>query len=221
MEFLSSASWWISFVLLSISCFIAQLGVSGKGKTPSSLMGWGFSLIIGTVIAAFIFTGWQGGLTILVLSIVLSFISFLIIQAFVGRKENMEQKNSRRIDIENIRIQFKGKPFNQLIKHHLKKQKPRQIYDGLQGTMAMLPENARSTLENFIDRWNEKTYDKELWQKDTSQVFTEIVDDARSILSPIGAPTDDETLFNMFQIVVLTYSWNASDQPNMQKFIGI
>ena len=133
----------------------------------------------------------------------------------------MEQKNSRRIDIENIRIQFKGKPFNQLIKHHLKKQKPRQIYDGLQGTMAMLPENARSTLENFIDRWNEKTYDKELWQKDTSQVFTEIVDDARSILSPIGAPTDDETLFNMFQIVVLTYSWNASDQPNMQKFIGI
>lgn len=85
MEFLSSGIWWIAFVLLFISCFVAQLGVLGRGKSPSSLMVWGYSLIIGTIIAAFIFIGWQGGLAILVLSVVLSFLAFLIIQAFGGR----------------------------------------------------------------------------------------------------------------------------------------
>ena len=162
MEFLSSGAWWIAFVLLFISCFIAQLGVTGRGKSPSSLMGWGFPLIIGTIIAAFIFTGWQGGLAILVLSLVLSFISFLVIRTFGRRKDNMERKNPDRINIENLKIQFKGKPFNQLIKHHLKKQNPRQIYDGLQSTIAMLPWDARSKCEYFIDRWNERAYDKEL-----------------------------------------------------------
>ena len=84
MEFLSSGTWWVAAVLLLLSCFIAQLGVLGRGKSPSSLIVWGYSLIIGSIIATFIFTGWQGGLAILVLSLVLSFAAFLIIRRFRG-----------------------------------------------------------------------------------------------------------------------------------------
>ena len=84
MEFLSYGTWWITFVLLFISCFIAQLGVLGRGKFLSSLMVWGYSLIIGSIIAAFIFTGWQGGLAILGLSLVFSFTAFLVIRRFIG-----------------------------------------------------------------------------------------------------------------------------------------
>ena len=53
----------------------------------------------------------------------------------------------------------------------------------------------------------------------TSEVFSEIIEDARSLLLSINAPTDDETLFNMFQVVILSYAYSASDQPAMRKFI--
>ena len=74
MDFLSSGSWWFLVILDFISCFITQLGVAGRGKSPSNLMIWGFSLAIGTIIAAFIFTGWQGGLGVFVLALIFSIV---------------------------------------------------------------------------------------------------------------------------------------------------
>ncbi len=85
----------------------------------------------------------------------------------------------------------------------------------------MLPESAFEIAIGFIDIWNDRGYDKSLWSKDTSEVFLAIVEDARSLLSSAGIPIDDETLFNMFQIVVLSYAYSASDQRKMRKFIGI
>ncbi len=77
----------------------------------------------------------------------------------------------------------------------------------------------QSLAVDFIDRWNERVYEKSFWQTDTSEVFSEIIEDARSLLLSINAPTNDETLFNMFQVVILSYAYSASDQPTMRKFI--
>ena len=87
----------------------------------------------------------------------------------------------------------------------------------------MLPSSARHLAEGFIYRWGEAVYvyNKEFWHTDTSKIFLRITEDARLVLESSGAPTDDETLFNMFQIVVLSYAYSASDQPKMRKFIGI
>lgn len=126
------------------------------------------------------------------------------------------------INIESLKVQFKGKPFNQLIKYHLKRQKDKRILrEAVNDTIAMLPESAFEIAIGFIDIWNDRGYDKSLWSKDTSEVFLAIVEDARSLLSSAGIPIDDETLFNMFQIVVLSYAYSASDQRKMRKFIGI
>jgi len=126
------------------------------------------------------------------------------------------------VNVDNLKLQFKGNPFNLLIKQHLKKLKdPQKFMEAIFGTTQILSLSAQSLTESFIDRWNERVYDKEFWRKDTSDVFSEIIEDARSALSSVNAPTDDETLFNMFQIVVLSYAYSASTQPKMQKFIGI
>jgi len=135
--------------------------------------------------------------------------------AIIGRRK-MEK-----IDLAKLKVGFQEKPFNQLVKHHLKKQNTRQLFEGALGTKAMLPASAQPLCEGFIDRWNERVYDREFWHLDTAQVFSNIIEDARLLLETAGVLTDDETLFNMFQIVVLSYAYSASDQPNMRKFIGI
>ncbi len=127
-----------------------------------------------------------------------------------------------RINLERLKVQFKGKPFNKLIKYHLKRQgNADKLRQETVGTMAMLPESAYGLCMDFIDRWNDRAYEQSFWRRDTSEVFSEITEDAHSLLSSAGIPTDDETLFNMFQIVVLSYAYSASDQPKMRKFIGI
>jgi len=127
-----------------------------------------------------------------------------------------------KLSIEQLRSQFKGKPFYRLVEHYLKKEKrTKELKEAVLETMDLLPPSARYLSVAFIERWNERSYEKEFWQKDTSKVFSEIVEDARAALAWVDASTDDETLFNMFQIVALSYAYSASDQPNMREFIGI
>jgi hypothetical protein len=125
------------------------------------------------------------------------------------------------VNLSELRTGFKGRPFSQLIGHHLNRQSQDQRIQGINGTIAMLPEKARGLVEGFIDRWNLRAYDRTLWQTDTASVFDEITEDARNVLSDIGLAADDDMLFNMFNIVVLSYAYSAYDQPKMREFMGI
>lgn len=62
-------------------------------------------------------------------------------------------------------------------------------------------------------------YDQTFWQRDTASVFNEVIEDAKNVLSRVGVDADDETAFNMFNSVVLSYAWNAYDQPKMREFV--
>jgi len=120
-----------------------------------------------------------------------------------------------------LRAQFAGSCFCELVQHHLRRQSQDQRMQGIRGTTEMLPEEARAFVEGFIDRWNIHAYDQGFWQRDTASVFDEIIGDARSVLSPLGVSADDEAAFNMFNIVVLSYAYSAYDQPKMREFMGI
>lgn len=76
-------------------------------------------------------------------------------------------------------------------------------------------------MEGFIDRWNLREYDQVFWYTDTASVFDGITLDAKKVLSEIGLEADDEMLFNMFNIIALSYAYSAYDQPKMREFMGI
>ncbi|MFQ5688414.1 MAG: hypothetical protein ACE5GV_17340 [Candidatus Scalindua sp.] len=126
-----------------------------------------------------------------------------------------------KIDLGKLKERYCGEPFHKLVEYHLKRQKQDTRISGLHGTIQLLPESARSLVEEFIDRWNTKAYDKQFWGTDTSIVFSEIINDARNFLTNAGAPTDDDTLFNMFNVVVMNYAYSVYDQPKMREFVGI
>jgi hypothetical protein len=129
---------------------------------------------------------------------------------------------NRKMNIEELRRQFMGKPFHLLIEYHIQqgKSKANLLLSGL-GMRELLPPSTQNIASEFIDRWNEPStvYDPQFWQSATSEVFSKITGDAQSILSSANASTDDETLFYFFQIVVLNYAYNAIDQPSMREFI--
>lgn len=125
------------------------------------------------------------------------------------------------IDLNQLKSSFIGRPFYQLIEQHLKKQNTRKLQEAVLGTIEFLPSEAKYLAEGFIDRWNEQVYNKKFWSTDTSEIFTKIIEDAREVLHKASIPVDDKTLFNMFEIVVLSFAYSTSNQPKMQKFIGI
>jgi hypothetical protein len=125
------------------------------------------------------------------------------------------------INLDEIRTQLKGKPFYRMVEHHLDgKTQDKRIYE-LQGTIAMLPGKLQKLAEDFIAHWNQRAYNNEFWQTDTSNVFDEIVADAEDVISEAGLHFDDKTLFKMFNIVVLSYAQRAYNQPEIKKSMGL
>jgi hypothetical protein len=131
------------------------------------------------------------------------------------------KRKTQIINLSELRAGAKGRPFFQLIEHHLNSQSQDQRIQGINGTIAMLPEEAKGLIEGFIDRWNLRGYDQAFWQMDTASVFDEITEDAKTVLSEKGLYTDDEMLFNIFNIIVLSYAYSAYDQPKMRELMGI
>ena len=125
------------------------------------------------------------------------------------------------INLPDLRAQFAGTRLRELVQHHLRRQSQRRRIDGLQATINLLPEVARGVAKGFIDRWNAHVYDQEFWERDTSEVFDDIIADARTVLRPLDLETDDEAAFNLFNIVVMNYAYSAYDQPKMREFMGI
>ena len=125
------------------------------------------------------------------------------------------------INFAELRSQFTGTRFCDLVQHHLRRQSQRERTQGVHGTIALLPATARPLAEGFIDRWNARVYDREFWRRDTASVFDEIIVDAHNTLRPLGLANDDEAAFNLFNVVVMSYAYSAYDQPKMREFMGI
>lgn len=140
----------------------------------------------------------------------------LCVVRHLGKGDRMKPVNSA-----ELRVQFTGTRFCQFVQHLLRRQSQSERTQGVFGIIALLPEAARTLAEEFIDRWNTRAYDRDFWQRDTADVFDEIIDDARSVLRPLGLATDDEAAFNLFNIVVLNYAYSACDQQKMREFMGI
>jgi hypothetical protein len=92
---------------------------------------------------------------------------------------------------------------------------------GVADTTQWLPAPLQPAMEHFIDRWNVQAYEQEFWDRDLAEVMDEIVEDARAFAKARGVDPDDETLFNMFNIVTLSFAYSAYDQPEMRRFMGI
>lgn len=131
------------------------------------------------------------------------------------------EERLRPINFDQLREQYRGTLYAELIQHHLERQTPEERRRGLEGTRSLLPTRVQPAVEGFIDRWNERAFDAAFWQRDTVDVMDAIVSDARALLASLDVPAEDETLFNVFNIVTMSYAYSAADQPKMRAFMGL
>jgi len=125
------------------------------------------------------------------------------------------------IKLGELRDGMWGKPYNALIRYHIRRQKPEELAMAIQGTKELLPPVMIGSLEKFSDRWKSRAYVADFWREDCAKVLDEVTSDARDMLHKAGLTEEDETLFNLFQLVTLSLALAASVQPELRKFAGI
>jgi len=125
------------------------------------------------------------------------------------------------INLDELRAGMRGRPYNTLIREHLKHQKARQFNMAIEGTKELLPPGIRDGLEDFCDHYNSMAYEADFWRQDCAEVFDLIIEGARDIMQKAGITQDDETLFNIFQLVTMNFALAVSVQPGLRTVAGI
>ena len=118
------------------------------------------------------------------------------------------------MDIVKIKKQFQGLTFGQLILHQRKSSDIQATAKALQDTMEDLPADVQPLIESWIGEMGTSIRLGQFWKKDCGEVFDIIVEAAKEKLQAAGVEPTDAVLFNMFQVIVLTF---ASVTPQSHK----
>jgi len=163
------------------------------------LMVWGYALTIGSIIAAFIFTGWQGGLTILFLAFVFSFTAAQSIYLHKTKERNLKFLGMVKPLAQSQLSAFltgsgSNKPYRELVQYHIKRQSTKQLQLAVLGETSLLPEVYQPTIMSYIDATNNQLgASGNFWMQTTCrQAFEQIMNIAIEVLPLDGVITSVE-----------------------------
>jgi hypothetical protein len=123
------------------------------------------------------------------------------------------------VSVDELVQGLRGKRFGELVLHHVKIKSASQVMDALMHTISLLPKQLQGPSEEWIDINNQYGRDEAFWRSDCGEVRLSIIERAKQFLSKIGTQADNNTLLNLFQIVVLTLTYTAYREPSSKAFI--
>lgn len=123
------------------------------------------------------------------------------------------------IDIEALARQFSGKKFGELVLEHRRQQPPEQLLAAIQGTMEPMPPGIQPHVEGMLDRANTLAPKKDFWADDCGRVLLFICSMIDEELIASGLKADQNTLFGMFNVVVMNFAYSSHRDPRLAVFI--
>ena len=123
------------------------------------------------------------------------------------------------VSVDDLVQGLRGKRFGELVLHHVKRKSLSHVIDALMQTIFLLPKQLQGSSEEWIDINNQYGRDEAFWQSDCGEVCLSIIERAKHFSTKFGVRVDNNTLFNLFQIIVLTFAYTAHREPSSKAFI--
>src|SRR5262245_10130698 len=122
---------------------------------------------------------------------------------------------------DELAQQYRGRPFGELILYHVNRESLQQVTEELFRVIEFLPIGLKRAKQNWIDLNNSYALREEFWKSDCGDVLLSIVDRAKAFSANhgINVNADDDTLLNLFDIVVLTFAYTAHSDKRAKEFI--
>ena len=123
------------------------------------------------------------------------------------------------VSVDEFAQGLRGRRFGELVLYHVKRCSASHVVNALMGTISLLPKQLQGPSEEWIDINNQYGLDEAFWRSDCGEVYLSIIERAKQFSSKIGTQADNNTLLNLFQIVVLNFAYTAYRDPSSKAFI--
>jgi hypothetical protein len=125
-----------------------------------------------------------------------------------------------------------SRPYRDLVQYHIRRQSKAQLLAASVAEVDLLPQELRPLAASFIDLLNERILtDQAFWQTKCCQDAVDAIISLANLHFGISLPVpadpksmsgvEQELAFGIFQIVTLTFAYNAVDQKRLREVMGI
>jgi hypothetical protein len=120
---------------------------------------------------------------------------------------------------DELAQQYRGRPFGELILYHVNRESLQQVTEELFRAIEFLPNELQQVRQYWVDVNNPYALREEFWKSDCGDVLLSIVGRAETFSASHGINADDDTLLNLFDIVVLAFAYTAHSDNRAKEFV--
>lgn len=127
---------------------------------------------------------------------------------------------SKGVSISELKSQFSGRKFGELVLHHIKTQSIGQIESAIIGLNGQVKPELEDTTVKFLATVLEVFAQlADFWKEDCGEVLVLYVNSTKSEAKKFGIEVDDDYGFDIFNLIVLMLAKKAIEEPGFKKFI--
>ncbi len=123
------------------------------------------------------------------------------------------------MNIKNLAQQFSGRKLGELVMHHYANQSATEAMNALAGTTLLLPKDVQPKIADRVDEVSPIGADPEFWKADCGEAFERLTEFAISHFRDEGIKIGEEDALNLFQILILNFTYTAHRNPSSKAFI--
>lgn len=132
----------------------------------------------------------------------------------------MSYLESKGLSISDLKAQFTGRKFGELVLHHIKTQSQGQIESAISGLFDQVHPELEDTTVKFLATIMEGFAQSEMfWKEDCGNALELYVNSTKSEAKKFGIEVDDDYGYDIFNLIVLMLAKKAIEEPGFKKFI--
>lgn len=117
--------------------------------------------------------------------------------------------------------QYKGATLPQLVEKQIKSLSEATLVEAIQETYENFPAEHRQAIDSYTMNYLKNWFGPHIVTADLGDVFSEAVDNIRTMSTERGMSLTDELVFDVFNITVMRLSHFAHSRPQFRKQLGI
>jgi len=127
----------------------------------------------------------------------------------------------RTVGLQDFRQRLRGRPFRWLIEYHLRHHDASQVEAASNASLASLPGKARPAALDLVEAHLDGLEESALWERDAGRVIGRMEREARSRLEERRIPPSPDLLFDMVELVVLSFVEAARESEQLRRRMGV
>ena len=132
----------------------------------------------------------------------------------------MSYLESKGVSISELKSQFSGRKFGELVLHHVKTQSKGQIESAISSLYNQVHPELEDTTVKFLATVLEGfAQSEEFWKEDCGEALVLYVNSTKAEAKKFGIEVNDDYGFDIFNLMVLMLAKKAIEEPGFKRFI--